>query len=42
MKECNKGEGLKMKNWMRFYLTFILPIIVLFIFVFGIYDKFFK
>ena len=42
LKECNKGEGLKMKNWMRFYLTFILPIIVLFIFVFGIYDKFFK
>jgi len=27
---------------MRFYLTFILPIIVLFIFVFGIYDKFLK
>ena len=42
LKECNKGEGLKMKNWMRFYLTFVLPIIVLFIFVFGIYDKFFK
>ena len=42
LKECDKGEGMKMKNWMRFYLTYILPIIVIFIFVFGIYDKFFK
>jgi len=42
LKECNKGDGLKMKNRMRFYLTYILPIIVVFIFVFGIYDKFFK
>lgn len=39
--EANTGEGLKVQNWMRFYLTYILPIIVLFIFAFGIYDKFF-
>lgn len=40
LKETNTGKGLKMKNWMRFYLTYILPLIVLFIFAFGIYDKF--
>lgn len=40
MAEANMGKGLKVKNWMRFYLTYILPVIVLFIFGFGIYDKF--
>ena len=40
MTEVNTGKGLKVKNWMRFYLTYILPLIVLFIFGFGIYDKF--
>ena len=40
-KEVNTGEGLKMKDWMRGYLTYVLPVIVLFIFAFGIYDKFF-
>ncbi len=39
--EANSGKGWKIHNWMRFYLTFILPLIVLFIFGFGIYDKFF-
>lgn len=41
MKEANTGKGLKMKKWMRGYLTYVLPLIVLFIFSFGIYDKFF-
>ena len=40
-KEVNTGDGLKMQDWMRGYLTYGLPLIVLFIFVFGIYDKFF-
>ncbi len=39
--EANTGRGLKVRDWMRFYLTWILPIIVLFIFGYGIYDKFF-
>lgn len=39
--EANAGSGLKMQDWMRGYLTYGLPLIVLFIFVFGIYDKFF-
>ena len=40
-KEVNIGKGLKMHDWMRGYLTYVLPVIVLFIFAFGIYDKFF-
>lgn len=39
--EANAGKGLKFHNWMRIYFTYILPLIVLFIFGFGIYDKFF-
>ena len=41
IEEANTGKGLKMQGWMRIYLTYILPLIVLFIFGFGIYDKFF-
>ena len=36
----NTGDGLKVQDWMRGYLTYGLPLIVLFIFVFGLYDKF--
>mgnify|MGYP003398234437 CR=1 FL=1 len=38
--EVNTGKGIKLKNATRVYLTYILPLIVLFIFVFGMYDKF--
>lgn len=39
--EANTGTGLKIRGWMRGYLTYVLPFIVLFIFAYGIYDKFF-
>ena len=39
--EANTGKGLKIQNWMRPYVTYVLPLIVLFIFAFGLYDKFF-
>lgn len=39
--EANTGKGIKVKNWMRVYLSYILPFIIIFIFGFGIYDKFF-
>lgn len=39
-EEANTGKGIKIHNCMRVYLTYILPLIVLFIFAFGIYDKF--
>ena len=41
IEEANTGKGAKMHNWMRGYVTYVLPLIVLFIFGFGIYDKFF-
>lgn len=41
-KEANTGKGMKIQDWMRVYLTYVLPLIVLFIFAFGIYDKFLR
>ena len=38
--EVNTGKGLKMKNFMRGYLTYILPVMVAIIFVIGIVQKF--
>ena len=38
--EANTGKSLKIQNWMRGYISYILPLIVLFIFFFGLYDKF--
>ena len=40
-KEANQGKGLKIQNWMYFYLRYILPLIVLGIFLIGMKDKFF-
>lgn len=34
--EANEGKGLKVANWMRGYMTFVLPVIVLIIFLLGI------
>lgn len=41
-KEANTGKGAKIPNWMRWYLTYILPIIVLIIFVIGVKNVLFK
>lgn len=35
--EANEGIGLKVANWMRPYMTFVLPAIVLVIFLMGIF-----
>ena len=34
--EANEGKGLKVANWMRGYMTFILPVILIAIFLIGI------
>ena len=34
--EANKGKGLKVANWMRGYLTFVLPVIVILVLVLGL------
>ena len=40
LAEANTGTGLKFPKGVRFYVTYILPIIMLIIFVFGYNDKF--
>ena len=40
LAESNTGSGLKFPKGVRFYVTYILPIIMLIIFVFGYNDKF--
>lgn len=41
LTEANSGKGVKFPKWIRFYVTFILPLIVLAIFVQGYLAKFF-
>ena len=41
LAEADQGEGLRFPKWSRRYLTYVLPIIVLVIFVMGYYQKFF-
>lgn len=36
VKEANEGKGLKVAKWMRPYCTFVIPVIVLAIFLMGI------
>lgn len=36
VKEANKGQGLKVANWMRIYMTFVLPVIILIILIMGL------
>ncbi len=38
--EANTGQGLKIADWMRGYLTYVLPVIILFVFLVGIYNTF--
>ena len=38
--EANLGKGAKVANWMRWYMTFVLPLIVGFILVYGLYTFF--
>ena len=40
-KEANAGTGIKFPKWSRIYVSYILPLIVLFIFVQGYWSKFF-
>lgn len=42
LKEANSGKGLKIPGWLKGYLQFVLPAMILFLFVEGIISKFFK
>ncbi len=39
--EANRGEGLKLAGWTRIYISYILPLIILVIFVRGYWSLFF-
>ena len=41
VREANTGRGLRISNSLRFYMTYILPCIILLIFLLGMWDKFF-
>lgn len=38
--EANTGKGVKVKDWMRVYIRYILPVIIFILFVIGIVSKF--
>lgn len=40
--EADEGKGIKFPKWSRIYVSYILPVIVLFIFIMGYYQKFFQ
>lgn len=40
-EETNTGKGLKLPKWIRVYMVYVLPVIVLFIFIQGYISKFF-
>lgn len=38
--EANTGKGAKIANWMRGYMTFVLPVIIFIVFILGLYNFF--
>ncbi|MBR6268040.1 MAG: sodium-dependent transporter [Selenomonadaceae bacterium] len=42
IREVDTGKGISFPKWLRFYITYILPLIVICIFIQGYYAKFFK
>lgn len=39
-EEANTGEGLKLPKWIRIYMTYILPIVIVLVYLKGYYDMF--
>ena len=35
-READEGDGLKVQEWMRFYITWILPLLIIFVFIMGL------
>ena len=40
LREADEGKGIKFPKWSYFYLKYVLPVLVLVIFVLGYWDKF--
>lgn len=41
LAECNTGKGIKLARWLRPYLAYVLPAVILYIFIQGYIVKFF-
>lgn len=39
LEEANTGEGLKMPRWIKFYVTYILPVLLLFLIIKGLFKS---
>ena len=40
--EANEGKGMKVANWMRGYMSYVLPVVVVVLFIMGLYNTFVK
>ena len=40
--EVDQGVGMKFPRWLRGYVTYVLPCLIIFVFVMGYVDKFWK
>ena len=40
LEEANQGKGLKIPNWMKGYVTYVLPAMIFMIFLMGIINYF--
>ena len=40
MQEANQGKGLKVRKWMRYYISYVLPIIIAVLFTIGVLQAF--
>lgn len=36
VNEANTGKGLKIKKFMKGYMTYVLPVLVMFVFIMGL------
>ena len=41
-EEANTGKGLKIANWMRIYVTYVIPVVIVILFGLGLYNFFNK
>ena len=40
MEEANQGKGLKVRKWMKYYISYVLPVIIFVLFTVGILQSF--
>jgi NSS family neurotransmitter:Na+ symporter len=40
IKEADTGEGIKFPKWSKFYVKYVLPVLVIFVFIMGYIDIF--